>query len=363
MSDLDRRQFVQYATAGLAASATFLSSIGYASAPRKVGIALVGLGYYSGGLLAPALQHTKYCELRGIVTGSPEKIPRWQKQYAIADKNVYSYDNMHEIANNPDIDVVYVVVPTALHLKYCEIAANAGKHVWCEKPMAMTVEQCQKIIDVCRKNKVQLTVGYRMQHEPSTRAMMKQIQLNQFGGFKKIVSQAGYGGNGMAADNWRMQKAMGGGAMYDMGVYPLNGARYFTGLEPVAITARHDKTHAHIFKEVDETTYFTLEFKDDLRAECGTSVVKSFNQFRLDCETGWYHMQPMSEYDGVKGKSSDGRSFPVFKGIQQTQQMDNDALAILGKGPILVSGEEGMRDIHIVEAAFKSAASGKRIVL
>lgn len=363
MSDINRRQFVQYASAGLAASAAYLSPIGVASARRKVGVALVGLGYYSRGLLAPALQSTQYCELRGIVTGSPDKIPAWQKRYGIPDKNIYSYETMHQIANNPDIDVIYIVVPTSLHLKYCEIAANAGKHVWCEKPMAMTVTQCQKIINVCRKNKVQLTVGYRMQHEPSTRSMMKRIKLQPFGGFKQMVCQAGYGGNGMAADNWRMQKAMGGGAMYDMGVYPLNGARYFTGLEPIAVTAKHDKTHAHIFKEVDETTYFTLEFENDLRAECGTSVVKSFNQFRLDCQDGWYHMQPMSEYNGVQGKSSDGKRFPVFKGSQQAQQMDNDALAILGKGPILVPGEEGMRDIHVVEAAFKSASTGKRVVL
>lgn len=363
-SKLSRRHFLQLTTAGMASGlSASLAFNAQSQNSKKIGVALVGLGYYSTGLLAPALELTQHCELRGIVTGTPSKIPQWQERYQIPDKNVYSYDNMHEIANNPDIDVVYVVVPTALHLKYCEIAANAGKHVWCEKPMAMNTTQCQQIIDVCNKNKVQLTVGYRMQHEPNTRKLMEFKHSQPYGKIQNIVSQAGYAGNGMAADNWRMKKAMGGGAMYDLGVYPLNGARFLTGLEPIAITARHDKSHPHIFKEVDETTYFTLEFPEGLVAECGTSMVKGFNQIKIDCEQGWYQLDPMSQYNGVTGVTSDGKRFPAIKGLQQTIQMDNDALAILNKGPILVPGEEGQRDIHVVEAAFKSAASGKTILL
>jgi glucose-fructose oxidoreductase len=364
MSKLSRRHFLQFAGAGLATSLTAGLAFNAQSHPKKkIGVALVGLGYYSKGLLAPALELTQHCELRGIVTGTPSKIPEWQQRYSIPDKNVYSYDNMHEIANNPDIDVIYVVVPTSLHLKYCEIAANAGKHVWCEKPMAMTTQQCQQIIDVCNKNKVQLTVGYRMQHEPNTRALAAFKYTKPYGKVQSIISQAGYAGNGRPADNWRMQKAMGGGAMYDMGVYPLNGARFLTGLEPIAITARHDKSHPHIFKEVDETTYFTLEFPEGLIAECATSMVKSFNQIKLDCEKGWYQLTPMSEYSGVTGLTSDGQNFPPIKGLQQAIQMDDDALAILNQGPILVPGEEGLRDIHVVQAAFASAASGKRVLL
>ncbi|WP_339723890.1 Gfo/Idh/MocA family oxidoreductase [uncultured Paraglaciecola sp.] len=364
MSKLSRRHFLQIAASGIATSlSTSLAFNAHSQPKKKLGVALVGLGYYSKELLAPALELTQHCELRGIVTGSPSKIPQWQQRYSIPDKNVYSYDNMHEIANNPDIDAIYIVVPTALHLKYCEIAANAGKHVWCEKPMAMTTQQCQQIIDVCNKNKVQLTVGYRMQHEPNTRTLMEFKHSPPYGKIQSILSQAGYAGNGMAAENWRMKKAMGGGAMYDMGVYPLNGARFLTGLEPIAISARHDKSHPQIFKEVDETTYFTLEFPEGLMAECATSMVKGFNQIKLDCEKGWYQLSPMSEYSGVTGLTSDGRHFPPIKGLQQAIQMDDDALAILNKGPILVPGEEGLRDIHVVQAAFESAASGKRVLL
>src|SRR5690625_1883737 len=110
---------------------------------RKGGVALVGLAGYSSNQLVPALELNQHSELRGIVTGSPEKIPQWQEKYGIKDAKVYSYDNMHTLADNPDIDVVYVVTPPSLHKKYSIIGANAGKHVWCEEPMALDEQECQ----------------------------------------------------------------------------------------------------------------------------------------------------------------------------------------------------------------------------
>ncbi|MBC3765193.1 Gfo/Idh/MocA family protein [Neptunicella marina] len=361
MAGFNRRQFIQL-SAGTALSSAF-SRFSLAQPNKKVGVALLGLGNYSENLLAPALQHTKYCELRGIVTGSPHKIPRWQQKYDIKDSNIYSYDNLHQIANNPEIDVVYVVVPTGLHMRYSLAAANAGKHVWCEKPMAMDVGQCARMIETCNKNKVKLCIGYRMQHEPVTQAIRAYHQSKPFGDIQRFISEAGYAGNGAPADYWRMQKAMGGGAMYDMGVYPLNGARYISGQEPVAVTAHHEKSHPDIFKEVDETTYFTLEFTDGPQAECATSVVKGFNQLQMSNRKGWYRIAPMQSYTGVKAENSLGKKWPAFAGMQQTRQMDDDALAILNNTKVMVPGEEGMRDIHIIEKIFEAAKSGKRMLI
>src|SRR5215217_4120012 len=119
----------------------------------RLGVALVGLGYYSTDLLAPALQQTKNCHLAGIVTGSPDKAEAWKKKYNIPDKNIYNYQNFDSIANNPDIDVVYVVLPPSMHHEYVIKAANAGKEVWCEKPMAISAKECQEMVDACKKNK------------------------------------------------------------------------------------------------------------------------------------------------------------------------------------------------------------------
>src|SRR5680860_1492060 len=133
-----RRKFIHQAGL-LAASTAFLpNTLWSATRPQKekLGIALVGLGYYSTDLLAPALQLTQHCELKGIVTGSPDKIPAWKEKYGIPDKNIYDYEGMDKIADNPDIDVIYIVLPPSMHAEYTIRAANTGKHVWCEKPMA-----------------------------------------------------------------------------------------------------------------------------------------------------------------------------------------------------------------------------------
>ncbi|MCW8093243.1 Gfo/Idh/MocA family protein [Alteromonas sp. ASW11-130] len=363
MGSFTRRQFLASLAAGIALARSRGILANTPTTTRKLGVALLGLGSYSTRLLAPALQDTQHCELRGIVTGSPEKISSWQRQYNIPDKNVYSYDNLPEIANNPDIDIVYIVTPTGLHRKYSEMAASAGKHVWCEKPMAMDEAECQSIIDVCNKNDVKLAIGYRMQHEPNTRQLALLQDTMPFGRFKHIESFAGYAGKGRPPHNWRMQKEMGGGALYDMGVYPLNGARFITGMEPVAVTGHHEKSHPNIFTEVDETTYFNLEFKNGLVAKCGTSVVKSFNRLDVQCEKGHYSLRPMQAYSGVTAKLSDGTVLPPISSMQQTLQMDNDALAILNKGPALVPGEEGLRDILIIQAIFKAAKNGQSVLI
>lgn len=359
-----RRLLQQLGLSATLASAGWAPSV-FASPTRKLGVALVGLGNYSRTQLAPGLQLTQHCELRGIVTGSPEKIPEWQKTYGIKDANVYNYENMHSIANNPDIDVIYVVTPTSLHKRFSVIGANAGKHVWCEKPMAMDEKECQEIIDACRKNKVKLSVGYRMQHEPNTQTVMRFAKERPFGAIRTLEATAAYaGGENRSQDNWRMQKEMGGGAMYDMGVYPLNGARYAVGKEPIAVSGWHQITHPEVFTEVDSTTHFTLEFPEGIQADCLTSFVRPGNRLEVNCEKGWYYLEPMSNYTGVQGATSDGRKLDKEIVDQQARQMDNDALAILQDEPVIVPGEEGLRDIRIVQAIFDSARQGgKRIEL
>ena len=328
---------------------------------KSLGVALVGLGYYSTDLLAPALQETMHCHLAGIVTGSPDKIPVWQGKYGIPDANVYNYENMDQIANNPAIDILYIVLPNGLHAEYAIKAANTGKHVWCEKPMARTAVECQSIIDACSKNKVKLSIGYRMQHEPNTQTVIQFAKSKPYGRLNEILAEAGYREN--RADHWKQNKALGGGCMYDMGVYSLNAARYTAGTEPIAVTARHETTRPDIYHEVDEITYFDLEFPGGALAKCKTTFSESLNYLKADCADGWYELKPFQAYNGVKGTTSDGLKLNLSVANQQAKQMDDDALAIANDKPVLVPGEEGMKDIAIVEAIYKSAAAGKRITL
>jgi glucose-fructose oxidoreductase len=332
------------------------------SALKPLGVALLGLGSYASERLAPGLQLTKHCKLVGIITGSPWKVQVWRDKYGIKASNVYSYDTLGSIADNPEIDVVYVVTPTALHPRFAIAAAAAGKHVWCEKPMAVSADDCQAMIDACRKHRVYLNIGYRMQHEPNTQTVMAYAKTKPYGQIRSVEAAAGNDGGG--GDNWRMSKAMGGGAIYDMGVYTVNALRYATGAEPIRVVRAHQRIdRPEVIKEVDETTEFELEFPGGIIGRGKTSVGRDMNALRVNCEHGSYHLEPMQTYDNVVGSTSDGIKLDKTVEHQQAKQMDDDALAIIQKNAPLVPGEEGQRDIRIVQAIIECAQTAKPVDL
>ncbi len=361
---LQRRKFIKGTLAGIAGVALGSQDL-FANIiiPQngKLGVALVGLGYYSTDLLAPALQLTGRCYLAGIVTGTPSKAETWKHRYNIPDKNIYSYDNFASLANNPAIDVVYVVLPPSMHAEYSIKAADAGKHVWCEKPMAMTAAECQSMIDAAKKNKVQLTIGYRMHHEPNTQKVMRFAKELRYGKLVGLSAAAGY--YETRTTHWKQKKAMGGGAMYDMGVYPLNAARYSSGLEPIAVTARASTTRPEIYKEVEETMEFDLEFPGGATAKCETSFGKGLNDLEVKFKNGGYTLSPFQAYSGINGDTSDGIKLNERIPNQQARQMDDDSMAIREKTEPLAPGEEGLKDIRIVEAIYRSVKEKKKISL
>lgn len=361
---VNRRKFIKDVGVVSALSMTYGYSSCQGKAPnldsKKLGVALVGLGYYSRDLLAPALELTKHCELKGIVTGSPEKIPVWQEKYGIKDANVYNYENMHQIADNDDIDVVYIVVPTGLHMKYANIAANAGKHVWCEKPMALDVAQCQSIIDTCDRNKVNLSIGYRVLHEPNMQEIIRLTKTRHFGSVTAMFAGAGYEGG--IGDGWRYRKELGGGALYDMGVYTINALRHAGQMEPLKVlSAKHSTNRPDTFFEVDETTEYVLEFPNQVKASGKTSVGENVNMLQVSCKDGSYMLSPMQAYNGLRGERSDGVEIYTQIENQQAIQMDNDAIALKNKTNVLVPGIDGLKDIRIVNAIQESARTGKEV--
>ena len=358
---IERRGFLSTLT--LAGAAAILSGnpllAATAQKKERLGIALVGLGYYSTDLLAPALQMTEKCYLAGIVTGTPAKAETWKAKYKIPDKNIYNYQNFDQIANNPDIDIVYVVLPPSMHREYVVRAAKAGKHVFCEKPMAPSVADCEAMIKACSSSKVKLAIGYRCQHDPDIQTIRKLAREPKFGKVKMVTSAAGY--FDARTDHWKQKKSLGGGVMGDMGVYALQGARLATGEEPISVFAQASTTRPDIYKEVEETMMFMLDFPSGAKASCQTSFGINMNQLQVNYEKGWAKLEPQSGYNGNKGSLSDGTliEFPIKN--QQAKQMDEDCDAILRGTDLIAPGEEGLRDIRVVEAIYKSAAEGKVI--
>lgn len=355
---LSRRTFLSTSAVAVASAIVAPGSMASVGQKKSLGVALVGLGYYATDLLAPALQLTKNCHLAGIVTGTPEKAKAWKEKYGIKDKNVYNYQNFDTIKDNPDIDVVYVVLPPSMHKEYVIRAAKASKHVFCEKPMALTSVDCQEMIRVCKEHKRSLAIGYRCQHDPNTQEFMAIAKEQKLGKVKYISVAASYmeGRKG----HWKMQKAVGGGSMYDMGVYALQGARLAAGEEPVAVTAQSIVNRPEIFSEADEMMMFQLKFPSGAIASCMGGHGANANYLKVNYEKGTVFMEPFSSYKGNKGTSTLGVIDHPLEN-QQAKQMDDDAQAIMNGTQLLVPGEEGLQDIKIVEAIYRAVKSGGEV--
>ena len=360
---MKRREFNVQLTKGMGAAALFSGmplacAMGTKNkAEDSLGVALVGLGSYSTYQLAPALAQTQYCHLAGIVTGTPAKERRWANQYNLATSSIYNYQNFDEIANNSDIDIVYVVLPNSMHAEFSIRAAQAGKHVICEKPMAMNVAECDAIIDACKKAGVKLSVGYRLHSEPYTNEIKRYVREKTFGDILYVSAEAAYRSTGYPGQ-WRLDRSLsGGGALMNMGVYSIQSAIYSTGQNPVSVTAQEFSTRPEYFKDTDETITAQFEFPSGATANMMTSHNIWANNLRASCSDGWFELEPANNYGPLKGQSSNGViEFPHES--QQKLQMDDFALHILQGSTNKVPGEMGKRDMIIVEAIYRSIAEG-----
>ena len=333
-----------------------------AASKKRLGFALCGLGYLSTQRIAPALQKTEHCRLAGIITGTPAKTSDWKKQYNIPDRGIYTYDTMQRMADNPDIDVVYVVTPNALHLDHAQAAAKAGKHVFCEKPMEISAERCEQMIAALGAANRMLGIAYRCQYEPHHLECIRLAREKEFGALKIIDAYFGFNS---PPGVWRLNKALaGGGPLMDVGIYALQATRYLTGEEPTwasATTTQGDPTR---FSEVEESVVWETKFPSGAIGRCGASYnAAPSGYFRALAEHGWFELNPAFNYDGIRGTRSDGKAIDFPDIDPFAAEMDDFARCILEKKPSKVSGEEGLRDIRIMMAIYESARTGRPLEL
>lgn len=369
-----RRKFIQtLASSALAfpvgtnaASNVFAkSSAGSTLAQDKVlRVAIMGLGSY-GNRVAEAMQSCKRAKITGVISGTPAKVKAWQSKYAIPEKNCYNYENFDGIKNNPDIDAVYVITPNALHHDQVVRVAKAGKHAICEKPMAINAKEGESMVNACKAANVKLLIGYRMHFEAKTLEIIRQRNAGDFG---KVLFFQGLSGFRIGdPSQWRLNKALaGGGAMMDIGIYSINGARYMVGEEPAWVTAQETKTDPQKFKDgVDETITFQLGFPGGAIASClSTYSMNNLDKFFVNGDKGFGELQPAIGYGPIQGRTSKGElTHPHV--THQTVQMDEMAAIILdGKKPIVpVDGEEGLKDMKIIDAIYEAVRTGKRVNL
>jgi predicted dehydrogenase len=281
----------------------------------------------------------------------------------IPAQNCYSYETVDQIKNNKDIDAVYVITPNALHKEHTIALAKAGKHVICEKPMAVNAQEGQEMIAACKAAGVQLLIGYRMHFEANTMDIVKKQRAGEFG--KTLFFQGLSGFVIGDPSQWRLKKALsGGGAMMDIGIYSINGARYLLGEDPIWVTAQETKTDPIKFGEgIDETITFQMGFPSGATASClSTYSLNYLDKFFLDGTKGFAEMQPSTGYGPIKARTHSG---PLEHShvTHQTTQMDEMAAIILdGKQPLIpVDGEEGLKDMRIVDAIYQAVKTGQKV--
>jgi len=370
MKKFSRRHFLHSTSAAVGVTAVAAALPSFTAAcknkntvhdGKKLNIALVGLGRYAG-YLAEGLQEAQYCRLAGIVTGTPSKAVDWKKRYNIPDANIYNYQNFDSIKNNKDIDAVYIVLPNSMHKEFAIRTAEAGKQVIVEKPMAITVADCEEMIAACKKAGLQMAIGYRLHYEPYNMEMKRLGQEKVFGQVRLVEASLGYKTGD--PNEWRLKKALaGGGPLMNVGIYCVQASRYITGEEPLSVTAQFGPvTDPDLFKEVETSVTWQLDFPSGALANCTSTYNCGIDRLYASADNGSFELSPAISYGPFQGKTSKGElHFPETN--QQAVQCDEIAKVLLtGKQlPSHITGEEGLKDIKIMQAIYEAARTGKKV--
>ena len=343
---------------GLAAAAAHPLAYARKREDKPVGWAVLGLGYYGCYEIMPAFKYCTKSKLVALISGHPSKLEQFGKQYDIPESHRYTYDTMTQIKDNPDIEVVYVITPPATHPEFAIRAAELGKHVCSEKPMAPTVADCQKMIAACHKAHRLLQVGYRCHYEAHNLRAIQACRSGELGTISSFSSDHGFS---IGPGQWRLQKALaGGGSMMDIGIYSLNALRYLSGEEPTSVSATiTNPPNDPRFKEVEDTVDFHLTLPSGRPAHGtgGYSWNPGKNQYEVVESKGTMRADPATAYEGDHLTLS-GADFPVTANNQWAAQMDHLSECVRRGGRVATSGEEGIKDIRIIQAIYRSAATG-----
>ncbi|MCW3836464.1 Gfo/Idh/MocA family oxidoreductase [Sphingomonas canadensis] len=367
---MSRRGVLTGAGAGIVAGSTLsqtaLSEPRARPDGRKLGYAVVGLGSYATRQIMPRIAQCEHAKLVALVSGTPAKLEQYGAEYGIPKTHRYSYADYDRIRDNPDIDLVYVVLPVFLHAEYTIRAFQAGKHVLCEKPMAMNSAECEAMIAAGRKAKRKLMIGYRCHFEQYNLHVRKLIAEGAIGKLTAISAESGFYAQ---PGQWRLEKdKAGGGSLFDIGIYSIQAARYLAGEEPEWVSAVESTDRSDPrFATVEDRVAFSFRFPSGVVANCLSSYSSGHNHYRATGRDGYLDMEPATAYEGnrlFKGRAYAGSEavvLPPPAKLQWVGQMDHLAeCAMRGAEPI-VGGEEGLRDIRLIEAILQSAREGRAI--
>jgi len=338
---------------------------------RRVGFALVGLGHLTLDEILPAFGQCKHARPVALVSGEAEKMATVAQQYGIESRNCYSYETYDQLKDNPEVEVIYIVLPNAMHHEFTLRGARAGKHILCEKPMASSVQECEEMIAACKKAGKQLMIAYRIQYEPLNRMAQRLVRAKTYGATKLIQMMNCQ--NQAHDQQWRHKSQLAdGGSLPDVGLYCLNTSRFLLGEEPIEISAQTYSTPGDArFKGVEESVSFTLRFPSGVLAQC-MSGYGAFNNksYTVHAETGTIRMDPAFTYRGLHQErvhAPRGRQVTETPTDPQKNhfalEMDHMATCVRHNKTPYTPGEEGLQDQRLMDAIYQSAKANKPVKL
>jgi predicted dehydrogenase len=331
---------------------------------KKVRYAVVGLGHIAQVAVLPAFAHCKHSELAALVSGDPEKLAELGEKYGIEHR--YSYEEYDQCLTSGEVDAVFIALPNHMHCEYTVRAAERGVHVLCEKPMAVTSNECREMIAACRRRDVKLMIAYRLHFDEANLKAVEIVQSGKLGQprlFNSVFNMH------VADDNIRVEGEKGGGTLYDIGIYCINAARYLFRDEPTEVTAfsaadQRDRR----FREVDETTSAVLRFPGERLAAFTSSFgAADVAMYQVCGSEGDLRLEPAFTYSGelVHHLTLDGKTTKkkFRKRDQFAAETDYFSECVLKDTEPEPLGEEGLADVRIIEALYQSAQTGQSVTL
>jgi predicted dehydrogenase len=331
---------------------------------ERIGYAVVGMGALAQAAILPAFRNSKNSRLIALVTGNREKGMKLAGEFNA--QHTFEYSAFSECLSRSDVNAVYIATPPGEHEKYALAAANAGKHVLCEKPLAASVEQARNMIEACLRNKVLLMTAYRKYLEPASVRLKKMITGGELGRIDIVHTLfTEFRTHGDNSPSWLFSKQLsGGGPLTDLGVYCLNTSRWLAGEDPIAASAVSWARDPRRYREVEEGISFRLDFPSGLILQGSSAYSAAFSSFiHVHGEKGWAELAPAFAFEEerrLSGKVA-GRWFAkTYKPMDEfALELDYFSKCIQGNKKPEPDGEQGLRDLIIIDALYEAARTGK----
>ena len=334
---------------------------------NKVGFAVVGLGNIARSSVLPAFANCKKAQLVALVGRDKLKAAQLAQEFKV--RAHYHSEEYATCLTNPEVSAVYIATPNADHAALAIRAAQAGKHVLCEKPLAANLKQSASMVEACRKSGVLLMTAYRKYYEPSSVHLKRLIQDGSLGRIDVIHTAFSELHSPGISLPWLLDSRLaGGGPLMDLGVYCVNTTRWLVDEDPVEVVAQSWVRDTVRFWDVEEGISFRLKFPSGLVVQGSSSYGSVLSSLIFVQGTkGWLSLAPAFPFDEVRrltGKIGKRKIDRVFKIVDEfAPEIDSFASAIQNKHVVDADGAQGHLDMIILDAIYESAKRKQPVII